>query len=91
MARSSQRVGWYLLQKGRGPIMHGAIPEGAVECPAPSAAPVDQLVDAGDSVTQVDPLALGDEQGAQLEQLADGEAGIVDALDEDPDVFGHED
>ena len=35
-------------------------------------------------------MPFGDEQGAQVKELADVEAG-TDPVDEDPDVFGHED
>jgi hypothetical protein len=50
----------------------------------------DQLVESTESVDQVDPVSLVDEGVAQLEELDEGEPGI-DAVDEDPDVFGHED
>lgn len=90
MARNAQRIGWYLLQGGKGPLFHGPIPEGAVEAPAPSAASSDEGIDAGDSIGELDTPALVDEQVAQSEQLVDGEVGIIDPLDEDSDVLGHE-
>lgn len=50
----------------------------------------DELVESAQSVGEVDPVSLVDEGVAQVEELDEGEPGI-DAVDEDPDVFGHED
>ena len=58
-----------------------------VESPAPSS---DEAIETAQSVAEVDPVALVDEGDAELDELDEAEAGI-DAVDEDPDVFGHED
>lgn len=50
----------------------------------------DELVEPVDGGAQVDAVTLGDEGSAQVEELAAGEPGS-DLLDENADVFGHED
>jgi hypothetical protein len=55
-----------------------------------SAAGSDQPVEPVESVTQIDALPLIDEESAQVEELAEAEL-FTDAVDQDSDVFGHED